>query len=130
MNSKELRAAAERTKKFASETLELCRVHSIPIKTRENTLDANITVAEYILSTVRDDDDEPVAYEWLSSIKKPYMANRKIWWNLDGYTVSISSSWARFHCNHMPFASVQTRGQFRSLCRGLGIEMEEKDNAE
>lgn len=85
------------------------------------------TLAAHILSTVRDDDDEPVTYERLCFIKKPYMENRKIWWNFDGFTVSINSSGARFHCNHMPIASAQTMGQFRSLCRGLGIVLEEKE---
>jgi len=85
-----------------------------------------VTFSRHILSTVRDDDDEPVTYEKLCSIKKPYMENRKIWWNFDGFTVSVNSSGARFHCNHMPIASAQTMGQFRSLCRGLGIVLEEK----
>ena len=87
-------------------------------------------LSKHILATVHDGDDELVTYEWLSSIKKPYMENRKVRWNFDGYTVSISSSCARFHCNHMPFASVQTRGQFRSLCRGLGIVLKEVDCAD
>jgi hypothetical protein len=85
-----------------------------------------VTFARHILATVREDDDELVTYEWLCSTKTPYMENRKIWWNFDGYAVSLSSSGARFHCNHMPIASVQTRGRFRSLCKGLGIELKEK----
>lgn len=85
-----------------------------------------VTFARHILSTVRDDDDELVTYEWLCSTKKPYLMSRKVTWNFDGYTVSVNSSGARLHCNHMPIVSVQTRGQFRSLCRGLGIVLEEK----
>ena len=123
MNAKELRQAAEAVKIDAEISLKE-ELWSLPASYK--TIGAfTVKLMDHILSTVRDDDDEPVTYEWLSSIKKPYMANRKIWWNLDGYTVSISSSCARFHCNHMPFASVQTRGQFRSLCRGLGIELKE-----
>ncbi|CAB4162608.1 hypothetical protein UFOVP785_68 [uncultured Caudovirales phage] len=109
MTAKELRQAAERTLNY------------------DESSDTDIdTLAQYILSTVHDDNDELVTYEWICSTKKPYMENRKIWWNFDGYTVSTSSSSARFHCNHMPIASVKTRGQFRSLCKGLGIVLEER----
>ena len=112
MNAKELREAAAYVAEFAHHDPDVM------------SPDVVVELAKHVLSTVHDGDDELVTYEWLSSIKKPYMENRKVRWNFDGYTVSISSSGARFHCNHMPFASVQTRGQFRALCVLLGIVLE------
>ena len=125
MNAKELRQAAKYTVTMWDNHDSKRLVAGDELFFNSDGEPDSVTFARHILSAVRGDDDEPVTYEWLSYIKKPYMANRKIWWNLDGYTVSISSSCARFHCNHMPFASVQTRCQFRSLCRGLGIELKE-----
>lgn len=115
MNAKELRQAAEITRHLIAREDDDLNVIAGHIE----------NIAAHILATVREDDDEPATYENLCSIKKPYMENRKIWWNFDGFTVSVNSSGARFHCNHMPIASAQTMGQFRSLCRGLGIELKE-----
>ena len=123
MNAKELRKAADRVSKIADKEVLKTGLKCVT----EHTVDMML-VAEHILATVREDDDDLVTYAWLSFIKKPYMENRKIRWNFDGYTVSISSSGAKFHCNHMPIASVQTRGQFRALCKGLGIELKECEN--
>ena len=115
MNARKLRQAARRA------------IHYLQ---GDNYHEEAFECAEYILSTVRDDGDDPATYEKLCSIKKPYMENRKIWWNFDGFTVSVNSSGARFHCNHMPIASAQTMGQFRSLCRGLGIELKEVERVD
>lgn len=119
MTAKELRIAAEVVLAYDG----LPHADYVQVEGLQFHEDA-VEIARYILATVRDDDDEPVTYQWLISIKKPYMENRKIWWNFDGYTVSTSSSCARFHCNHMPIASVKTRGQFRAMCKGLGIVLD------
>lgn len=79
MTAKELRQAAERivvaTDAYAAWGMA------------PGVSDEVVSMARHILSTVRDDDDDPVTYENLCSIKKPYMENRKIWWNFDGFTV-------------------------------------------
>lgn len=130
MNAKALRRAAERVKyRLEGEMLE-CLNNPDYHKEYGGSIEEERECVEYIFATVREDDDEPVTYENLCSIKKPYMENRKIWWNFDGFTVSVNSSGARFRCNHMPIASAQTMGQFRSLCRGLGIVLKEVNRAE
>ena len=123
MTPKELRQAAEAVRDNLKRTLRACQ--ELRLKGDTSLVLADIALAEHILATVREDDGEPVTYEWICSLKIPHMENRKILWNFDGYTVSVSSSGAKFHCNHMPIASVETRGQFRSLCKGLGIVLGE-----
>ncbi len=126
MTAKELRQAAEYTVTMWDNHDSKRLVAGDELFFNSDGEPDNVTFARHILSTVRDDDDELVTYEWLCSTKKPYLMSRKVTWNFDGYTVSVNSSGARLHCNHMPIVSVQTRGQFRSLCKGLGIELKEE----
>jgi hypothetical protein len=114
VNAKELREAATEVRRCGSEPA--------------------CDIADYILVTVRDDDDEPVTWDWL--------AERMTLLPDDRYRVERRTIGSMYvHRHHGPLVFVvncveidgeyaalnppKTRGQFRSLCRGLGIELKE-----
>lgn len=133
MNAKELRAMAEKSRAWYTtpNIPEAC--HQVP----DHVFYTGYHLATYILATVRDDDDEPVTAEWLHSL---FWDSNSAWWYLDKTRQKVVI------CEHgkpadvwvasKPFAlsdvdqdsllcEVTSRGQFRSLCRGLGIELKE-----
>ena len=85
-------------------------------------------LAEHILATVRDDDDEPVSEEWFRSVSTianifgptiHYQGRYLTWfeWGIGYYDNDTDA---------VPVTTT-TRGQFRALCKGLGIELKEGD---
>ena len=77
-----------------------------------------VTFARHVLSTVLDDDDELVSEDWLSTVEtsRPFITHV-------GSDVIDAHYWG-FSTRHLWGT---TRGQFRSLCKGLGIELKEKE---
>lgn len=73
------------------------------------------SLVEHILSTVRDDDDEPSTDEWECNLLR------------DANLTLIQSSYVFDFWGDGRNPMKRTRGQFRSLCRGLGIVLEEKE---
>jgi hypothetical protein len=79
-------------------------------------------LAEHILATVRADDDEPVTASWfailLGSIDRFEFGR--------GYSVERNENgqWEAWLCGHC-LRAIKTKGQFRQLCRGLGIALKE-----
>jgi len=111
MNAKELRAAAEvavmqwdnhdRHRLVAGDDV-LLNSHGEPNE---------VTFARHILATVREDDNEPVTEEWRGAATVGQSLN----------TICFISDIE----DHPRVSGCKTRGQFRSLCRGLGIELKE-----
>lgn len=133
MNAKELRAAAEvavmqwdnhdRHRLVAGDDV-LLNSHGEPNE---------VTFARHILATVRDDDDEPVTYERLAAFGPKVRDDEmggvelsfgclEIYGARDNECLWIASS--------KDSNAMLDMGQFRSLCRGLGIELKEIDRAE
>ena len=81
-------------------------------------------LASHVLATVRDDDDEPVTEEWLGTVKpsRPFITHvgPDV---IDAHYCHNGTYYWGFSTKHL---WEMTRGQFRSLCRGLGIVLEEK----
>ena len=102
MNAKELREAA------------------IEITNHGNEL---ALMADHILATVRDDDDEPITPLWLSQWGECLVDCRKIGiLCIDLY----DGNWSVIgEFGEVYIKPQEKRGQFRSLCRGLGIELKE-----
>lgn len=92
------------------------------------------TIAKHILDNVRVDDDEPVEGEYLESIShlcwpsNPAIRECKVhyyrfvWWKETAGVWRLSLSFCGVE---MSVSEVATRGQFRTLCRVLGITLPE-----
>lgn len=90
-------------------------------------------LAEHILATVRDDDDAPLDFAFLHSVETKYFGEAlmcsfefgclEMWVVNDEYD-PLDATWSFSGANLQ--LTIKTRGQFRSLCRGLGIVLEEK----
>jgi len=119
MNAKELRKVAEWLKYLAYP--RVCYEEFRGIDGTE-TMEKFNTIAEYVLARLRDDDDEPVNEEWVSwsgAVKGEYG-----FWIL-GDVLSFGIIDHNVIIDHWDSA-IKTRGQFRALCKGLGIELKEK----
>lgn len=89
-----------------------------------------VTFARHILATVREDDDEPVSEERFRSISNSTfcgfpavlhaLGHRGVAWLDYGPAVTFGDD----EFDILP-VHLATMGQFRSLCRGLGIELKE-----
>ena len=97
MNAKELREAAQRL-----------------IDYPEANPDDVTGLADHILATVRDDDDEHADQAWQSLVTFDSAIGDGKW-----IVAKMFDTW-----DDIP-KSDKTRGQFRSLCRGLGIALKE-----
>ena len=73
-------------------------------------------VAGYVLATVRDDDDEPSTDEWECTL----LCEAELTLNQSSYVFYV---WGDARN-----PGKRTRGQFRALCKGLGIELKERDH--
>lgn len=95
------------------------QLRAAAMKVRRNLDDsaAAFTLADYILATVREDDEE----------EQPDVTVTEGRWRLRVQRLR-SSAWLTIDSNgdalSMPFLTF-TRRQFRDLCRGLGITLEE-----
>lgn len=88
-------------------------------------------VCHHILATVREDDDEEVTREWFEQVFGDPLDIQTIepwfiWWH-STRGLLMGSEGGSVGPDPLTLPT-KTRGQFRSLCRGLGIELQE--NAE
>ena len=114
MNAKELRAAAINLKRHMGIVYaSTASMGPTPIQRLAGTL------IDHILATVREDDDEPIDDSWFASIsdhKQRVMIG-------DGRCVERDDFGSIFidadgtHCDF----PITTRGEFRALCRLLGM---------
>ena len=104
MNAKELREAAQRL----IDNVRLWEADKLDLDL--------IEAADYILAKVRDDDDEYADQVWQSLVTFDAAIGDGKW-----IVAKMFDTW-----DDIPKSrSNKTRGQFRSLCRGLGIELKE-----
>ena len=117
MNAKELREAAQRL-----------------IEYPEANPDDVTGLADYILATVRDDDDEPVAWEWLAERMTllpddcdvvERLASGPMYVHRFHGPLTYVVSCVKNDGEHAAVNPPESRGQFRSLCRGLSIDLKE-----
>ena len=117
-NPRELRAIAQRVE-MECDTIIRHGLDAMPAEDQADTIaliNDRLTLADYVLATVRDDDGE----------EQPDTAVE--FGNVDVLTIKVdwSGVWLWIGddedvvemCARRP-----TRGQFRALCRGLGIEV-------
>ena len=117
MNAKELRAAASRRKQWVD---LVRRINNPYIGTeRHGDLVDKENIADYVLATVRDDDDEPVTGEWFSSLPKLWRNGLRI----DFYDYVHDPV---LGLNGEEIKANPTRGDGRRLAAALGIKLEEK----
>lgn len=115
MNAKELRRAA----RFVQRSNES--------SDQRNLTKAVHVITSHILSTVRDDDDEPVTYERL----EPYIAKgcHRIVGEHDitvrRYKEGLSLVLEESEYDGIPITVPANMRQFRALCDGLGIDLKE-----
>ena len=125
MNAKELREAADSLKRYSSEMIRH-RLKLLPGQSRndaDNVLLGTISLADYILATVRDDDDEPCGWEWFGTVWPEDCTVVEAWPDKDNsIAVYVRNQAGDFdqYVTHL-----RTRGDVRLLCRGLGISMTE-----
>lgn len=90
--------------------------------------------SKHILATVRDDDDEPLTPQWLTSITEMYGDHQCYGWFLyhaDGDGLNVAFRQLNPHASEDITVSIdphgpvpcKTRGQVRRLCAALGIEL-------
>ena len=114
MNAKQLIEAA---KEIAQSAAEYSRMASFigRVDADEKLWWEQVThVADHILATVRADDDEPVSMKWIEAL------------GINEITIGMKQM------HYLPQDMLigyhgKTRGQFRALCVGLGIELKEVD---
>jgi len=119
VNAKELREAAEKSRAwYVTPNLEDAH-RNIP----DHVFYTGYHLATYILATVRDDDDELITPLWLSQWGECLVDCRKIGiLCIDLY----DGNWSVIgEFGEVYIKPQEKRGQFRSLCRGLGIELKE-----
>ena len=118
MNAKELRA---------------CAVHAVDDLVCDHRLNGDkiMQMCQYILATVREDDGEPLEWKWLATVLNAGISEQdaKLFEIGNYLTINeVSNARGNLHevyCHFQKVATIKTRGQFRSLCRGLGIDMKE-----
>jgi len=117
MNAKELRAAAE----LAVEWDGYIHPEDKP------AFDAWKLLADHILPTVRDDDDEPFGGEWAKGVVGDSFVPINSRFGLDvlGCRIEYEVN-TRYERSYGCLDShIKTRGEFRQLCRLLGIVLKE-----
>lgn len=82
--------------------------------------DLSRSIAQHIIATVRADDDEPLTNVFFGT-----------WTDCGGPDLEIGANdtvriWVHGKC--CPLLAVKTRGEFRQLCRLLGVELTETEN--
>lgn len=115
MTAKELRQAAEYTVTMWDNHDSKRLVAGDELFFNSDGEPDSVTFARHILSTVRDDDDEPADRRWQGEAMMRSSANF-------GMCQTVYAIW-----DQVSKSGGQSRGQFRSLCRGLGIELKEKE---
>lgn len=132
MNSKELRRQAEYIVEQWDNHDRFRMVEGDAVFMNADGEPDSVTFARHILSTVRDDDDELLDFAFLHGVKTKYFGEAlmcsfdfgclHMWIVGDEYS-PLDAIWS--FCDANLQLTVKTRGQFRSLCRGLGIELKE-----
>lgn len=116
-NPRELRAIAQRIE-MECDTIIRHGLDAMPAEDQANTIaliNDRLALAEYALATVRDDDGEEQPDTWvgINDGKGTVTVTRH------GVFLRTADTWG-----HIPMLHTRpTRGQFRALCRGLGIEV-------
>lgn len=116
MTPKELRAAANHA------TNDL-------IFDRRLNGDKIMQMCQYILATVREDDEEPVTEEMIdqcSSEGNSVAVSRTTVTHFKALTTTMCVALLGPTGDWITAEKCKTRGQFRALCGGLGIVLEEK----
>lgn len=83
-------------------------------------------MAQHILATVKPDDDDPLTDDWLSEIGDivdDVICIAIIRKQVNDPNMSLDGN----ELGEAYFRPPETRGQFRELCRGLGIELKENN---
>ena len=115
-NPRELRAIAQRIE-MECDTIIRHGLDAMPAEDQAGTIaliNDRLALADHILATVRDDDGEEqpdVTYE-LADGTDIEVSEAGVW----------AKSFTQFDVIHL-LDKRPTRGQFRALCRGLGIEV-------
>lgn len=92
-------------------------------------------LADHILATVREDDDEPVDEAWVLSISPlgRYCVSDPSGFVQVEYSIVSRSVFAEYVRSETDFDTVptlvKTRGQFRMLCHLLGVPLKEGTDA-
>lgn len=128
MTAKELRQAAEAVLADIAILQRANNEYKIGNEWCEESIQNETALARHILSTVRDDDDEPVSKEWFDEVigdpldlqtTEPWF----IWWHSTrGLLMGPEGGSVGPEPLTLP---IKTRGQFRALCVGLGIVLED-----
>lgn len=81
-----------------------------------------LNLTDYILATVKLDDDEPITPEWLSQVGETNQHGAIFF----GEYLHISEgSWSVGHCQLHDMMTPDTRGDLRALCRMVKHELPE-----
>lgn len=125
MRSKELIEAAERRWKQALHELIEYNEEDHDDPDMKSHWEDMLEMSNHILATVRADDDEPVNDKWFSSVFEQCVSQRyEFGTNCIMEIDEENESWYVWSYGDR-LGEVKTRGQFRQLCRGLGIELKE-----
>lgn len=89
-----------------------------------------LTLARHILATVRADDDEPMSNEWMNVMWEPSECGLFWWLGLELYVETGTFGYTLWHAGIgsrpvILVLDITSRGQFRSLCRALGLTLPE-----
>lgn len=116
MTSKELIEAAERIQ------------YDYHYDTTTMSPELALDLSEHILATVREDDDDEVADEWLRELSD-YDSDQNISFGQLWYS-TVRMEWTVIDenvDNEVIIKTPQTKGQFRQLCQALGIPLNEEE---
>lgn len=89
----------------------------------------SVTFARHILATVREDDDEPVTTEMIdqcNSKGNSVAVSHTTVTHFKALTTTMCVALLGQTGDWITIEKCKTRGQFRSLCKGLAIELKEK----
>lgn len=117
MSAKELRAAASDVAGACDD--EFLKVEGYWTVPDRMMIAKSQSIAAHILATVREDDDEPIDEAWLRSQSRTdglLLTMMTFVRRLDGYHLEV---------NGHESANPTTRGEFRALCRCLGVTLKE-----
>lgn len=104
MNAKELRQAADRVRdQYHHDTTSI-------------DPDLVIDIAAHILATVREDDDEDMSWD-----EAARQESHRTFFHVE----ARSSCWVAIIDGKRTIAEFKTRGEFRALCRLLGVKIRE-----
>lgn len=126
-NSKELIAAAKAVQQAVKQPSDDDIMDCSKLCSDEQIL----ALVDHVLATVRDDDDEPICWDWLKALTG---YNREVSGSLVSVKVTEELSlvgdieyperWQVWF-NEYEIGECVDRAGFRSLCRGLGVELKE-----